>query len=428
MAIAVSHQFVSAVADGADTSLVRPSDWNASHSLTGLTTGRLIYGGSATELTDSANLTYSEASGPRLTVGSGSGTSAGLSLGYSGTSGYAWLGLAGLTPSLSNYALLAGPNGADTYLGAAGTGGSVTIQINGTTKFQQFATAGRGPDFTMGTATTDVGLRATQTWNASGVTFTGWKFTITDTASASGSLAMQILGGAAGTTNLFKVDKAGTGTFVDCVTTGYFSTAGGYKFTGFGNPCWLQLLGDGFWRFGNQALDKFFGLGIAADNSIQFSSAGAAAGASTSRTCINKAVTAIADNTATTVFTVTVPNAAHSASIRVRLTGSSGAGGAVGANEATQDAEYMVNVTRTAGVNAVATIGAVVGQAASATVAGGNGVAVTGTLGAITGAVGASNTFTIQVTIARAAGTATNHTCLAFAELLNANATGVTIA
>ena len=52
-------------------------------------------------------------------------------------------------------------------------------------------------------------LSATQTWNASGVTFTGWKYTITDTASAAGSLAMQILGGAAGTTSLFKVTKAG---------------------------------------------------------------------------------------------------------------------------------------------------------------------------------------------------------------------------
>lgn len=166
-----------------------------------------------------------------------------------------------------------------------------------------------------------------------------------------------------------------------------------------------------------------------ANNAINYaSSVLAGAGAVTSRTEINKAVTAIANNTATAVFTVTIPNAAHSGSIRVRLTGSLGAGGAIGANESTQDAEYMVNITRTAGANAVATIGAVVGQAAAASVAGANNAAVTATLGAISGAVGATNTFTVQVTIARSAGTSDNHTCFGFAELLNANGSGITIA
>ncbi|MEB3213181.1 MAG: hypothetical protein VKL39_17655, partial [Leptolyngbyaceae bacterium] len=35
MAITVSHQFVSAKPDGADATLVQPSNWNADHSLTG---------------------------------------------------------------------------------------------------------------------------------------------------------------------------------------------------------------------------------------------------------------------------------------------------------------------------------------------------------------------------------------------------------
>lgn len=165
-----------------------------------------------------------------------------------------------------------------------------------------------------------------------------------------------------------------------------------------------------------------------APNSLIFSSAiNGASGQATSRTEINKAVTAIADATATAVFTVTVPNAAHSASIRVRLAGSMGAGGAVGANESTQDAEYMINIARTAGVNAAATIGAVVGQAAAASVVGADNVAVTGTLSAIAGAVGVANTFTINVTITKSAGASAAHTCLAFAELLNANTAGVTI-
>lgn len=163
-------------------------------------------------------------------------------------------------------------------------------------------------------------------------------------------------------------------------------------------------------------------------NALIFGGSSASSGGATTRVEINKSVTGIADNTATATFTVTVPNAAHSASIRVRLTGSMGAGGAIGANESNQDAEYMINVARTAGVNAVATIGAVVGQAAAAAVAGAGTVVVTGELSAISGAVGATNTFTINVKIVKSGGSSANHTCFAFAELLNANSSGVTIA
>ena len=62
-----------------------------------------------------------------------------------------------------------------------------------------------------GTITTDLQqFLTTVTRNAAGVTYGGaWKLVITDTASAAGSLAMQILGGAAGTTKLFSVDKIG---------------------------------------------------------------------------------------------------------------------------------------------------------------------------------------------------------------------------
>lgn len=69
--------------------------------------------------------------------------------------------------------------------------------------------AGQGLTLALGTATTDVGNRYTQTWNAAGVTFTHEKHVITDTASAAGSLALQYLGGAAGTTNLLSLSKAG---------------------------------------------------------------------------------------------------------------------------------------------------------------------------------------------------------------------------
>ena len=61
-----------------------------------------------------------------------------------------------------------------------------------------------------GTLTTDVQIaNFSATWNAAGVTFEGLRVTITDTASAAASIAMQILGGASGATNLLSVDKLG---------------------------------------------------------------------------------------------------------------------------------------------------------------------------------------------------------------------------
>lgn len=129
--MAVKHSFASTIADGADNTLVQPSDWNAEHVWSGLTAGQILYPDSATTVTGSVNLTWGTAAGQGLTLAAG-------------------------------------------------------------------------------IATTDVkALSITQTWNNAAVTFTGHKFTITDTASAAGSLALQILGGAAGTTNLFSVSKNG---------------------------------------------------------------------------------------------------------------------------------------------------------------------------------------------------------------------------
>lgn len=160
-------------------------------------------------------------------------------------------------------------------------------------------------------------------------------------------------------------------------------------------------------------------------NSIQYSATNAAA-AATSRNEINKAVASIADATPTATFTITVPNAAHSASILIRMTGSLGAGGAIGANEASASNSYVITLTRTAGVNAVAAISSAFGAAATA-VAGAATVTCTAAMSTVSGAVGAVNTFTVNVTITRSGGSSTNHTCLCFAQLMNANASGITI-
>ena len=184
--------------------------------LTEIAIGGSIPGGVATEvlfvgtggvLAQSANLTYSETSGPRLRVGSGAVGNAGFILGnLSGATGYVFLQTTGLSISSANCALQQGPAG-DTYLNSA-SGKNLSFQIANSTKAR--INASGGFEILCGAQTSDINaLSATQTWNASGVAFTGIKFTITDTASAAGSLAMQILGGASGTTSLFKVTKGG---------------------------------------------------------------------------------------------------------------------------------------------------------------------------------------------------------------------------
>jgi len=64
MAVTVTHPFVSAVADGADATVVRPSNWNATHSLTG--TVDVVNGGtgaSTASITSFNNITGYTASG-----------------------------------------------------------------------------------------------------------------------------------------------------------------------------------------------------------------------------------------------------------------------------------------------------------------------------------------------------------------------------
>lgn len=162
-----------------------------------------------------------------------------------------------------------------------------------------------------------------------------------------------------------------------------------------------------------------------AANSIAFAGATQGAGAVTSRTEINKSVTAFSNAVAKTVFTIAIPAASHSASIEIQVTGSLGAGGAVGANEASATNKYVVTVTKVTGVAATAAISSAYGAAATA-VAGAATVTATAALGAVAGGTGA-NTVDIQVTISRSGGSSDNHTCVAYALLLNANATGVTI-
>ncbi len=143
---------------------------------------------------------------------------------------------------------------------------------------------------------------------------------------------------------------------------------------------------------------------------------------------LTKTVAGFTDTTAKDVFTVTVPNGAHAALIEVDVLSSLGAGGSIGAGEATQVSKYQVVVSRTLGVAAVVSVSSAIGGTQS-NVAGGQAITSTVvTASAVSGAVGVANTFTIKVAITRAGGGATAHSCVAAARVLNTNASGVTIA
>lgn len=134
--------------------------------------------------------------------------------------------------------------------------------------------------------------------------------------------------------------------------------------------------------------------------------------------------TGIADNTATDILTVTVPNGNHAAALRVLLLGSLGTG--TDTFESSRVAQGTIVLARQTGANVVATAVALT-NAGIATVATGGTLTLAYAVSAITGAVGAVNTFTVTVTLVKT-GTITDLQCVAFVELLNAEASGVTMA
>jgi hypothetical protein len=206
-------------------------------------------------------------------------------------------------------------------------------------------------------------------------------------------------------------DSAGAPLIASNVTT---ADAG---IVSFGARSVVRSGADGSIQLSNQANTSF--------SSLIYGGTGSGGALTSNR--IQKNVVSIADNTFTDVFTVTIPNAAHSGSIEIRLTGTKGAGDAEGAAGSTSSTIYLISIQRTAGATTTVAISAASPTIAT-TIAAGNAVATTAQCSAMSGAVGAQQTFTIQVKIARAAGASTNHTCFAIAELANANATGITIA
>lgn len=139
-----------------------------------------------------------------------------------------------------------------------------------------------------------------------------------------------------------------------------------------------------------------------------------------------KSVTAFTDATPKDILTVTVPNAAHAAVVKLTILGSLGASGAVGAFECSATLDGSVVVARTAGLATVATA-ATAGLTASSCVAGATTIALAYGVTGMTGNNDATQTFTVQATITKGGGGSAAHTAVILAEVVNSQATGVTI-
>jgi hypothetical protein len=119
MAVTVTHPFVSAISDGADATVVRPSNWNATHSLTG--TVDVANGGtgaSTASITSFNNITGYTAAGATGTTSTNLVFSASPT--FTGT-----LGAAAITASTT-----LGVTGVSTLTGGATVNGPLIIGWN----------------------------------------------------------------------------------------------------------------------------------------------------------------------------------------------------------------------------------------------------------------------------------------------------------
>lgn len=285
--------------------------------------------------------------------------------------------------------------------------GSQNLAANGSFLFSATGSVSGGPSLQVGAGTT---------------TSSGWLLGYTNTLSlGTGSTLHSTAVGAASTSNY---------TLYSDATYTYLNSPSSIRFA-VGNSVQALINNAGGLAITNASTTpvSYIGTAQGTSNAVVFHNASVATNSNapaTSRAEINKSVTGIADATPTATFTVTIPNAAHSGMLKTTLACSLGAGGAIGANEATATISYDFAITRVAGVNATVAASSAYGSAATA-VAGADTVTVTAAASAVSGAVGATNTFTVNATVTKSGGSSANHTCLVYGRLMNANATGITI-
>lgn len=121
-----------------------------------------------------------------------------------------------------------------------------------------------------------------------------------------------------------------------------------------------------------------------------------------------KTILGIQNNVFTDVLTVTVPNLNVGAVIEVTLSGSLGAGGAVGEFESTIGRSLLLSVTRVAGLATNVSI-TTASNSTIASVVGAAGITQTTQVSVISGLNTATQTFTLQYRITRGSGASNNH-------------------
>ncbi len=148
-------------------------------------------------------------------------------------------------------------------------------------------------------------------------------------------------------------------------------------------------------------------------------STGVTATSATTDVQFTKVVTGIQDAAATAVLTLTVPNAANVSYLRVDVVGTLGAGGAIGAYEASCGGTFTVVTTRTVGVTVATGGSSLADSTGSVAVAGATSCTLARSLAITTSTAGATNVIEVRVTIAKGGGSSQNHRAVLNVRLIN---------
>lgn len=181
--------------------------------VTGGGANRVLFEDASQNLATSASLAYSDtgspSSTPMLTIGTGSGTSQGVSIGANG-SGIARIWPTGVTAGSTNFFLTIRANG-DNLINIPTTGNALQLNVAGsTTKWTQNGTAGEGPAFSAGTAASAVSaMSLTQTRNFAGSATNYTSETYTETATNAADYYKRILAGSAGNSPVYGIPLGG---------------------------------------------------------------------------------------------------------------------------------------------------------------------------------------------------------------------------